>query len=219
MTEPLAGLSSDEQRAARAAAQVTGSTATAHDIGGRQGAVDVTLTYADGREGALEVTLHAEKGTQERDSILRDEQYQWPNPGLWDWSIRLGPSARIAELKPCYGRIIALCEEAGVTSPRHLPWALRDTDPDVRWLIDHPGRDDEPDAGGIGPHPAEPCVGARRLLSRASTFSEGPVTDSGLGRVDLLFKLLTRLGLNTPDGLHPRLDALARCVPVILRAK
>ena len=152
--------------------------------------------------------MHAEKGTQERDSILRDEQYQWPNPGLWDWSIRLGPSARIAELKPCYGRIIALCEEAGVTSPRHLPWALRDTDPDVRWLIDHPGRDDEPDAGGIGPHPAEPCVGARRLLSRASTFSEGPVTDSGLGRVDLLFKLLTRLGLNTPDGLHPYLERL-----------
>jgi hypothetical protein len=35
-----------------------------------------------------------------------------------------------------------------------------------------------------------------------------PIPDSGLGRVDLLFSLLTRLELNTPDDLRPHLDLL-----------
>jgi hypothetical protein len=138
VTDPLAELSPEEQWAAGAVARATGATAEAHDIGGRQGVVDVTLTYSDGRSGALEVTSYAEEGTQERDVILAGQQYQWPNPGAGHWSITLRPSARIAELKRRYGRIIARCEQAGVTSPRHLPWAMQDTDEDLRWLIEHP---------------------------------------------------------------------------------
>jgi len=49
---------------------------------------------------------------------------------------------------------------------------------------------------------------AAHLLSQASAVNEQPVTDSGLGRVDLLFKLLTRLGLSTPDDLRPYLEPL-----------
>ena len=109
MTDRLAGLTSVEHRAAGAVARGVGATAEAHDVGGRQGAVDVILTYPDGRTGALEVTSYAEEGSQERDVILAGEHYQWPNPGAWDWSITLRPSARILELKRRYGRIIALC--------------------------------------------------------------------------------------------------------------
>ena len=49
---------------------------------------------------------------------------------------------------------------------------------------------------------------AIHLLSRASTISGGPVSDSGLGRVDLLFSLLVRLGIDTPELLAPYLEAL-----------
>jgi len=49
---------------------------------------------------------------------------------------------------------------------------------------------------------------AAHLLSQASAVNEQSVTDSGLGRVDLLFRLLTRLGLNTPDDLRPYLEPL-----------
>jgi ppGpp synthetase/RelA/SpoT-type nucleotidyltranferase len=49
---------------------------------------------------------------------------------------------------------------------------------------------------------------AAHLLSRASRVNEGEVSDSGLGRIDLLFKLLTRLELNTPDDLAPFLQRL-----------
>lgn len=49
---------------------------------------------------------------------------------------------------------------------------------------------------------------AAHLLSQVSAVNQEPVTDSGLGRVDLLFKLLTRLELDTPDGLGPYLELL-----------
>jgi ppGpp synthetase/RelA/SpoT-type nucleotidyltranferase len=49
---------------------------------------------------------------------------------------------------------------------------------------------------------------AAHLLSQASAVGEQPITDSGVGRVDLLFRLLTRLELNTPDDLRPYLDLL-----------
>jgi hypothetical protein len=55
----LDGLRADEQVAARLVERATGATARAHDVGRRQGAYDVHLTYPSGRTGALEVTTHA----------------------------------------------------------------------------------------------------------------------------------------------------------------
>jgi len=55
----LDGLRADEQVAARLVERATGATARAHDVGRRQGAYDVHLTYPGGRTGALEVTTHA----------------------------------------------------------------------------------------------------------------------------------------------------------------
>jgi hypothetical protein len=49
---------------------------------------------------------------------------------------------------------------------------------------------------------------AAHLLSQVSTANEEPVTESGLGRIDLLFELLIRIGLDTPDGLRPYLEVL-----------
>jgi ppGpp synthetase/RelA/SpoT-type nucleotidyltranferase len=49
---------------------------------------------------------------------------------------------------------------------------------------------------------------AAHLLSQASAVNEQSITDSGLGRIDLLFGLLIRLRLNTPDSLRPYLDLL-----------
>jgi ppGpp synthetase/RelA/SpoT-type nucleotidyltranferase len=49
---------------------------------------------------------------------------------------------------------------------------------------------------------------AAHLLSKVATANEEPVTDSGLGRVDLLFELLMRLRLETPDDLRPYLELL-----------
>ncbi|HEX3246445.1 MAG TPA: RelA/SpoT domain-containing protein [Chloroflexota bacterium] len=49
---------------------------------------------------------------------------------------------------------------------------------------------------------------AAHLLSQVSTANEEPVMESGLGRVDLLFELLTRLRFDTPDDLRPYLALL-----------
>ncbi|MGC5378091.1 hypothetical protein ACPXB1_06385 [Micromonospora sp. DT68] len=46
------------------------------------------------------------------------------------------------------------------------------------------------------------------LLDRATKHLDGPVTDSGLGRVDQLFELVRALELDTPRKLSPYLGAL-----------
>jgi hypothetical protein len=63
----LDGLRADEQVAARLVERATGATARAHDVGRRQGAYDVHLTYPSGRTAALEVTTHA--GTAARNGL------------------------------------------------------------------------------------------------------------------------------------------------------
>ncbi len=64
----LDGLRADEQVAARLVERATGATARAHDVGHRQGAYDVHLTYPNGRTAALEVTTHA--GTAARNGLV-----------------------------------------------------------------------------------------------------------------------------------------------------
>ncbi len=49
---------------------------------------------------------------------------------------------------------------------------------------------------------------AVHLLGRAKEFPEQPERDLGLGRVDLLYKFLARLGIDTPNGLAPYLEGL-----------
>ena len=49
---------------------------------------------------------------------------------------------------------------------------------------------------------------AVHLLGRAEDAMGEPISTSGLGRVDLLFDLITQLGIDTPDLLKPYLEAL-----------
>jgi hypothetical protein len=49
---------------------------------------------------------------------------------------------------------------------------------------------------------------AAHLLSRPSLAAHAPLADSALGRVDLLFELLKRLDILTPERLKPYIDAV-----------
>jgi hypothetical protein len=49
---------------------------------------------------------------------------------------------------------------------------------------------------------------AAHLLSRPSLAAHAPLGDSALGRVDLLFELLKRLEILTPEQLKPYIDAV-----------
>ena len=54
----LDGLRADERAAAHLLEKVTGGTVRAHDVGTRQGAYDLHLTFPGGRTAAVEVTSH-----------------------------------------------------------------------------------------------------------------------------------------------------------------
>ncbi|MET7774152.1 RelA/SpoT domain-containing protein [Nocardia sp. NPDC005366] len=49
---------------------------------------------------------------------------------------------------------------------------------------------------------------AAYLLGQLRKTIDGPVSDSGLGRVDNLFEFLVRIGIDTPELLNPSLDSL-----------
>jgi ppGpp synthetase/RelA/SpoT-type nucleotidyltranferase len=49
---------------------------------------------------------------------------------------------------------------------------------------------------------------AVHLLSAAGDITDKPISESGLGRVDLLFDFISVLGIDTPELLQPYIDAL-----------
>ena len=77
----LDGLRADEQVAARLVERATGATARAHDVGRRQGAYDVHLTYPGGRTGALEVTTHAGAASRRGLVLLGRDRLALTDPG------------------------------------------------------------------------------------------------------------------------------------------
>ena len=77
----LDGLRADEQVAARLVERATGATARAHDVGRRQGAYDVHLTYPGGRTAALEVTTHAGAASRRGVVLLGRDRLTRSNPG------------------------------------------------------------------------------------------------------------------------------------------
>jgi hypothetical protein len=81
----LRGLRPDERFVALALEQATGATASAEDVGGRQGAVDLRLSFPDGRTAAVEVTSHAGAGARRRDPRAGGRG-DWPDPGRPWWT-------------------------------------------------------------------------------------------------------------------------------------
>jgi ppGpp synthetase/RelA/SpoT-type nucleotidyltranferase len=49
---------------------------------------------------------------------------------------------------------------------------------------------------------------AVHLLGRAESLTDGPIKETGLGRVDLLFDLISKLNIDTAESLSPYLKAL-----------
>ena len=125
----LDGLRADEQVAARLVERATGATARAHDIGRRQGAYDVHLTYPSGRTAALEVTTHAGAAARNglvllgRDRLSRTGTRAHPSeaPSPADPVLTALPDA-VSDLlaEPHVARRAAKVAGAGRVDERHL---------------------------------------------------------------------------------------------------
>ncbi|BDT92484.1 hypothetical protein IFM12275_24600 [Nocardia sputorum] len=92
------------------------------------------LALPDGRTAAFEVTAHAAEGALQTDSLLQRDDYSWPLPGRWWWTIRIGAPSDVPRLRAAYVKVVLACEAAGVEDPREL-WRSGETDPDLRWLV------------------------------------------------------------------------------------
>lgn len=173
----LAGLSEPEQFAACAVERATGAKAAAHDVGGRQGAYDFALTYADGRTGAVEVTSHAGPGRRQLEGVLGKDNFAWPNPGQWAWSTAVADPADLSRFGEVYAHVIALCEGHGAIRPDLLPWEVRYADPDLRWL--------ETSTVSMSGHPSVPAAdGDRRRPVYVLPEGGGGVIDEDLVGLD-----------------------------------
>jgi hypothetical protein len=108
--------------------------AEAWDVDGRQGAVDVMLTYRDGRTAALEVTNLGEDDAFDIARPLKEVGYKWPAVADWFWRVEIGAAADLARLEGCYGTIARICEAAGQPHPERLV-GEPSLHPDVHWLV------------------------------------------------------------------------------------
>ena len=136
MSDRLEGLSRQEKAACLIAERVLGAVATPWDVEGRQGVVDATLTLPDGRQAAFEVTALAAAGALQTDALLGRDDFGWPSPGQWWWTVQVGSPRDLPRLRTSYRRIALLCEAAGVTRPEQLWRRHEDVDPDVVWLVE-----------------------------------------------------------------------------------
>lgn len=132
----LDGLDPRERAACLLAERILGARAETYDREGRQGVVDAMLRLSDGRSAAFEVTVLAAPGAMHMSSLLQREDYQWPSPGAWWWTVQVGNVADLPRLRAIYERIAGTCEMQGVARPEDLRWQLRDKDPDLQWLVE-----------------------------------------------------------------------------------
>lgn len=182
MTDRLAGLDSAERLACEVAERVLGATAEAHDIDGRQGAVEAFLHYPDGRQAAFEVTrIAAEPAALQLDSELRKRQNSWPLPGQWWWDVWVGHVRELPRLERIFSKIVLMCEQAGAVRPEQLSTLARyEHDPDLRWLLDQ-------STSTLWGHPDVPAV-------EGNTVRRATVTEAGTG--DFVYD---DLGLLVPE--------------------
>jgi hypothetical protein len=134
----LDGLDDVERFACRVAERVLGVVAIAHDVAGRQGAVDAFLEYADGRRAAFEVTrLAGDQGALQLDQLLSRDGHAWSLPGNWRWTVSIGSPRDLPRLREVFRKIVLMCEEVGVAQPEQLRWmADIEPDADLAWLVE-----------------------------------------------------------------------------------
>jgi len=127
------GLDYAENMACEVARRVLGVTVQEWDIGGRQGAVEAVLHYPDGRRAAFEVSKLAAHGALQLGALLRQDDYLWPLPGEWGWSVGLTDVRDLPRFRKCFASVALWCEARGVTRPDQL-WDPRGLPAEVRWV-------------------------------------------------------------------------------------
>lgn len=135
MGTPRRDLPDDELAACLIAERVLGVRAEPWDVDGRNGVVDAILHYPNGRIAAFEVTKLVRSEDAQRDSVLSNDDFEWPNLGRWWWDATVGSVRDIPTLRECYRKVIQLCEAHGTTRPEHLNRLVRENDPDVTWVL------------------------------------------------------------------------------------
>lgn len=131
------GLSRLEERAARGLEWITGAACVAHDRDGRQGVHDFELCYPDGRIAAVEVTSHAGPDVQETRALLGKDNFKLPPVSPWTWLIGLPHGVQVKEFRDRYANVIRVCERERAVILEYLPWDVQQSDPDVRWFLEH----------------------------------------------------------------------------------
>lgn len=151
MADRLEGLREEERFACLIAERVTKGLAEAWDVKGRQGAVDAILRLPDGRIAAFEVMAYDQDHAIHLDRLLGADDLHWPAAGKWWWTIQVGSRSDVPRLRECYGRIVELCEAAGVERPEQL-WSRQPiVDADIVWLVEESNSD-------MWGHPNVPAV-------------------------------------------------------------
>lgn len=140
MSDRLEGLSPQEKAACLIAEKVLGAVATPWDVDGRQGVVDAMLTLPGGARAAFEVTALAAVGARQTDALLGRDDFGWPSPGQWWWTVQVGSPRDLPRLRGAYSRIALLCEAAGVTRPAQLWHGPEEVDPTSCGLSRSPPR-------------------------------------------------------------------------------
>lgn len=112
----------EEEFARGLVARVLDVEAEVWDVGGRQGAYDVRLSYPDGRVGAMEVTTVAEPGRRQLESLLGRDNFGWetcpltqPQQGIVDRTAGAGGDDHRSALRA----VAAQPGNVGVSEHRH----------------------------------------------------------------------------------------------------
>ncbi|MFT0847305.1 hypothetical protein VR010_06050 [Actinomycetaceae bacterium L2_0104] len=129
-------LRDEEWAAGLLVCRCVGASPKAYDINGRQGAVDIVMTYPDGHEAALEITSHVGEGVRQRDSLLAKEGNQWKAPGRRSWFATVPNPQAVSELWSHYPDVVLELEEMGAEDSA----VLYSRDPatlsgDLAWLL------------------------------------------------------------------------------------
>jgi hypothetical protein len=176
VTDALDGLDGAERLACRVAERVTGATARAWDVGGRDGVVDAFLDYPDGRTGAFEVTRAAtDQEALQLDNLLGRDGFSWRLPGRWWWILAVSDVRELPRLRQCFKKVVLQCEAQGVDTPASLCRRhVQGLNEDVLWL----GREATADLQG---YPDVPAVdGARVRTAFVSPAPVGGMVDESL---------------------------------------
>jgi hypothetical protein len=108
------------------------------DVDGRRNAVEAVLHYRDGTRAAFEVSKLAAPGAIQLESLLRSQDFVWPAPGEWGWSVGLSDPRHLPRLRECFASVAVWCEANGVTRPQDL-WNRHGVPADVWWVSQQEG--------------------------------------------------------------------------------